>query len=203
MLERADRQQLGVLARDLAEVALDKGDLVCEPAPSELGAQLSYLLGGRVDAGTERRVVLPGVKQQAAPATADIDEGLARLQLYFAADVIHLVLLRLLERGRSLGPIGAGVHHADRVEPIPVERLSQAIVVTRIRLRLLDRAVRESPFVPAIAKPHQRVRQPVVPTVESGAKSKRDVAVDVDAAREVGLQQADIAERDRAALCAP
>jgi hypothetical protein len=57
--------------------------------------------------------------------------------------------------------------------------------------------------VPAIAQVRQEVRQPIEATVETGAKRKRDLAVDVDGAGEVRLQQADIAECDGAPLCAP
>ena len=66
--------------------------------------------------------MLPRVEQQAAPAAADVDERFARREPHLAAHVVHLVALRLLERGRAVTPVGARVHHRRRVEPLPVER---------------------------------------------------------------------------------
>src|SRR6267378_762029 len=98
VLERADREQLVELARHLAEVALEHLDLAFEAAALDLGARFLDLLGGGVDAGAERAVFLPRVKEQVSPAAADVGEGVASLQQDLAAHVIHLGDLRFLER---------------------------------------------------------------------------------------------------------
>ncbi len=59
VLERADRQQLVVLAGHLAEVAFDHAQLVVEAAARDLGAQLRDLLGRRVDPGARARRSAP------------------------------------------------------------------------------------------------------------------------------------------------
>src|SRR5262252_4714143 len=68
VLERSDREQLVELARHLAEVALEHLDLALEPAAPDLGARLLDLLGGRVDAGAARAVLVPGIEEQVAPS---------------------------------------------------------------------------------------------------------------------------------------
>src|SRR5215470_15834711 len=97
VLERADREQLVVLARYLAEVAFDELDLVLEAALRDVGAQLAHLLGGVVDPGAERAVALVGMVEQPAPAATHVDEGLAARELHLAAHVIHLRDLRFLD----------------------------------------------------------------------------------------------------------
>src|SRR5258708_27160678 len=120
VLERPDREQLVELARHLAEVALQHLDLAFEAAALDLGARFLDLFGGGVDAGAERAVLLPGVEEQVAPAAADVGEGVASLEQDLAAHVVHLGDLRFLERLGSVGEPGAGVGHADLVEPFPV-----------------------------------------------------------------------------------
>src|SRR5437899_8980302 len=153
VLERADREQLVELARHLAEVALEHFDLAFEAAALDLGARFPDLLGGGVDAGAERAVLLPGVEEQVAPAAADVGEGVAPLEQDLAAHVVHLGDLRFLERLRSVGEPGAGVGHAHFVEPFPVEVLPRSVVKARVRLRPRDRCIAVSEFVPPVAHP--------------------------------------------------
>ena len=197
MLERSDREQLVVLARDLAEVAFDDVELVGEAAARDLGPRFLDLSRRRVDPGAERAVVLERVEQKAAPAGADVDEGLAGREPHLAAHVVHLVALRLLERRRALLPVGAGVHHRGQVEPQPIERLPEPVVEDRVRLRLRERAVREAPLVPAVAHADDRIRDEVAAAFEAGAERLGQVTFDVDIAVEVGFEQADVAlQRD-------
>ncbi len=198
MLERADRQQLVVLAGHLAEIAFDQSDPVIEPATHELGAKLGDLFGGRIDAGAQRAVALPCVEQQAAPAAADVDEGFAALELHLATDMIHLVLLRFLQRLRALLPVCAGVHHADAIEPELVESLAQPVVKPGVGLGLRDRLVGKTEFVPAVAHRDQRVVRVVEARIECGAEREREIAFDVEVAVEIGFEQADRAESEHA-----
>ena len=142
--------------------------------------------------------MLPRVEQQSAPAAADIDEGFAALELHLAADVVHLVLLRFLQRLRAFLPVGARVHHADLVEPELVESLAQPVVKPGVGLGLRDRLVGETEFVPAVAQRDQRVLRIVEPRVERGAERQREIAFDVEVAVEIGFEQADRTESEHA-----
>src|SRR5882672_5141941 len=195
MLERADRQQLVELARHLAEVALEDLDLALEAAALDLGARLLDLLGGGVDAGAERPVSVPGEEQQVAPAAADVGEGLALLQQYLAADVVHFRELRFLERLRAVGEPGAGVGHAHFVEPLAVEVLSGAVVKARVELRLTDRSIAVAEFMPPVAHLDEEGRFAVEPGVHAGAEGVRDAALDVDVPVEIRLEEADVSEK--------
>jgi hypothetical protein len=107
------------------------------------------------------------------------------LERDLAADVVHLVRLRFLERRGSFAPVRARVHHADAVEPRRVKRLAEAVVGARIGLGLGNRAIREPELVPPVAQPDQRVGALAEVAGERGAKDQCDVAVDVDIAVEV------------------
>src|SRR5712692_1945554 len=141
VLERADREQLVELARHLAEIALEDFHLALQTAALDLLARLAHLLGRGVDARAARTVLLPGVEQQVAPTAADVGEGIPRLEQHLLADVVHLVRLRFFQRPRAVHEPGAGVRHADFVEPLPVEALAGSIVETRVLLGLRDRSV--------------------------------------------------------------
>ena len=98
----------------------------CQSPPFEFRAELGDLPGRRVDAGAERAVMLAGVEQEAAEAAADVDEGIARLEGDLAADVVHLVALRFLERRGPFAPVRAGVEHADAIEPRSKNRMPRS-----------------------------------------------------------------------------
>src|SRR6185369_3476478 len=117
VLERADRDDLVVLAMHLAEIRLDHVERAFEPAARDLAAQPLDLLGGGVEAGDLRAVELLGMEHEAAKAAADVDHGLARGEAHLAAHVLDLVALRLLDGARALAPISARVHHELAVEP--------------------------------------------------------------------------------------
>src|SRR6266704_17238 len=198
VLERAHGSQLLELPRHFAEVALEHLDLALEAAALDLGARFPDLFGGGVDAGAERAVLLPGVKEQVSPAAADVGEGVASLQPDLAAHVIHLGDLRFLERLGSVGEPGAGVGHAHFVEPFPVEVLSRPVVKARVRLRLRDRCVAVPELVPPVAHLDEESRLVVEAGVHARAESVREAALDIDIAVEIGLEKADVAEQQHA-----
>src|SRR5216110_441191 len=191
VLERDFRE----LPRHFTEVALEHLDLALEAAALDLGARFLDLFGGGVDAGAERAVLLPGVEEQVAPAAADVGEGVASLEQDLAAHVIHLGDLRFLERLGSVGEPGAGVGHARFVEPFPVEVLSRPVVKARVRLRLRNRRVAVSEFVPPVAHLDEESRLAVETGVHAGAESVREAALDIDIAVEIGLEKSDVAEQ--------
>src|SRR5213083_1483871 len=198
VLERPDREQLVELARRLAEVALEHLDLALQAAALDLGARFLDLFGGGVDAGAERAVLLPGVEEQVAPAAADVGEGVAPLEQDLAAHVVHLGDLRFLERLGSVREPGAGVGHARFVEPFPVEVLSRPVVKARVRLRLRNRRVAVSEFVPPVAHLDEESRLAVEAGVHARAEGVREAALDIDIAVEIGLEKADVAEQQHA-----
>src|SRR5262245_56386754 len=104
VLKDADRDALVVDARDFAEVGFDHLEGFAEAPPRNFAAHRFDLLARRVDAGAERLVAFPCVEREAAPATTDIHESLAALELNLAADVLHLVLLSFLQRGGAFLP---------------------------------------------------------------------------------------------------
>src|SRR6266581_4925774 len=182
--------------RVVAPQVFDVHDL--EPAALDLGTRFPDLFGGGVDAGAERAVLLPGVEEQVAPAAADVGEGVASLEQDLAAHVIHLGDLRFLERLGAVGEPGAGVGHAHFVEPFPVEVLSRPVVKARVRLRLRDRRVAVSEFVPPVAHLGEESRLAVETGVHARAEGVREAALDIDIAVEVGLEKADVAEQQHA-----
>src|SRR6185312_17392953 len=82
MLECPDGQELVVLVRDLAKIALNHADLVGKSTALYFRPCLPHLLGGRIDASAERPVVFPRMMQKSTPTRTDIDECLTRLQLH-------------------------------------------------------------------------------------------------------------------------
>src|SRR6266508_3089441 len=169
VLERADREQLVELPRHLAEIALEHLDLAFEAAAPDLGAYFLDLLGGGVDAGADRPVLLPGVEEQVAPAAADVGEGIATLEQDLAAHVVHLGDLRFLERLGCVGEPGAGVGHAHFVEPFAVEILAGPVVEAGVRFRLRDRRVAADELVPPVAHLDEESRH----AVEAGVAEKQ------------------------------
>src|SRR5581483_4844688 len=130
----------------------------------------------------------------------DVHHALAGPQADLAADVLDLVALRLLDRLRAFLPVGAGVHHQLAVEPHAVEVGAVAVMEARVRLGLGDRAVGEAQLVPLVARPYQGVRTAVEAAVQPGTACLRQVAVDIDIAVEIRLEQTDVAESQRAPL---
>ena len=80
------------------------------------------------DAVADDAVVLGGMDQHRAPAAADVEQPLARLQPQLAADMVELVGLRLVDAVGEIGEIAAAVDHAF-VEEEPVEIVRDVVVM--------------------------------------------------------------------------
>src|SRR5712692_1836952 len=202
VLEGADRQQFVELARHLAEVALEHLHLAFEAAALDLLARLAHLLGGGVDSRAARAVFLPGVEEQVAPAAADVGEGVPRLEQHLPADVVHLVRLRFLQRLGTVHEPGAGVRHADLVEPLPVKALARTVMEPRVLLGLRDRGVAVKELVPPVAHPDEEGRAVVESGIQGGAESEREATFNVDIPVEISLQKSHVAEQQHAPRCA-
>ena len=153
------------------------------------------LLRRRVDAGDVNAVLLGGVEHEATESAAHVDDALSGGKLYLARDVFHLRDLRLEDALLRMLVVGAGVHEVGIVQHLRVELRPRARSgIGRFPWawrwgRLLNR------------RPCQRLRMPTSRScrvVEAGGEPDGhefvQIAVDVDLAIEVGLEEADMAE---------
>ena len=136
VLEHADRDERVVRARQIAVVVLDELDLAVEAELLGPRARVRDLLLRDVEAAHAHAVVLRHEQREAAPAAAGLDDALAGLQLQLAADVMHLRLLRLLDRHRGIREVRAGVLQRLAVEPQLVEVVAEVVVVVNVALRV-------------------------------------------------------------------
>src|SRR5205823_3274436 len=98
MLEHADGRDLVEGAGELAVILQLDRDPVLEPKPPYLLLRKIVLRLRQRHAMRGDAVMLRGVADEPAPAAADIEEALARLQPQLAADHVELGRLRLGER---------------------------------------------------------------------------------------------------------
>ena len=109
VLEHADRRYLVERPR-FRQVAV-VAQFNAHPALQALGgdqlAHMRILVGRQRDAGRINAVMLGSPQQQRAPAGADVQETLARLEHQLAADVVELGLLRLRQGHAAVAVIGA------------------------------------------------------------------------------------------------
>jgi hypothetical protein len=152
-----------------------------------------HLLGGGVHAHAVRAGQLVRAQQEAAEATAHVDEGLAARQLQLAAHVVALVALRLLQGARVPGPVRAGVEQERIVEPEAVEGIGQRVVRLGILLGAAVVAVGAAQLVQAVADPVEQVRLGFEPAVERRAHQRAEAALDVERAVEIGLGERQMA----------
>lgn len=130
VLEHADTDHLveAAIARQVAVVEQLQGDPVFQAlGPDPFLAQRQLFLA-QGDAGDLDAELASGQARQAAPATADIQQLLARLQAQLATQVAKLGQLRGGEVFPAGFEIGAGIDHF-RIQPEPVEVVGQVVVV--------------------------------------------------------------------------
>src|SRR5207237_10738991 len=73
-------------------------------------------------------IVLRGIDEQPAPATADIQQTLPRSQAQLATKVLHLVFLCRLQVVIRRSEVGAGVNHA-RIQPERKKIVGAVVVI--------------------------------------------------------------------------
>ncbi len=186
VLVHADAGNLVVGAVERQVVGERHGHPVGQAEPPDLGLAIVVLRLRQGHAMGGDAVVLGGVAQQRAPAAADVEEQLPRLQPQLAADDVELVPLRLLQRVGPVAEIGAGIDHL-RVEEELVEFVAGIVVE-------LD----EIP-VPIFCAPPRRVA-----AVEFVADRRPAVAGQQQAQRPgPGKALAQLAEADSGGLPAP
>ena len=132
VLDHADRgDRVERLARDLAVVHDADVDLVGHARRGgALARELRLRLAQR-DPGDVHAVLARGVQRERAPAAADVEHPLARLQRELRADEVELGPLRLLQRRRAARPDRARVRH--RLVEEQREVLVGEVVVVRDR----------------------------------------------------------------------
>ncbi|MCY1426919.1 hypothetical protein D9M71_427480 [compost metagenome] len=130
MLEHANADNLveATILRQVAVVEDLQVDLVGQALCLDaLAAELELLLA-QGDAEHLRAIFASSETRQPTPATAYVEQVVASVQAQFAAQVIELVLLRLIERVVRLTEVGARVGHV-LIQPQLVERVGNVVVV--------------------------------------------------------------------------
>ena len=126
-------------------VVLDELDAIVQTVALRPVAGVRDLLVRDVERPHPHAVVPRHEQREAAPAAARFDDAFAGLQPQLAAHVVHLGLLRLLERHPGLGEVGAGVLQRFAVEPDRVKIVAEIVmpvdVVGRGRQRRIRRQV--------------------------------------------------------------
>ncbi len=128
-----------------------------------------------------------GVLQQAAPATADVEQRHARFQLQLAADQIELGELGLVERLRVF-PVAAAVGHG-----IVEHQLEQVVAQVVVLLRHLAGAAQALPVTQGVGeylkRQHPAVLAQVVAAGAQHAERELIQGVAVPPAVHVGLAE--------------
>ena len=157
MLVHADRHDLVELAVKGRIVAdLDRHP-VPEPEALDLGLGVGGLLFGKRYAIGDGAVMLRGVADQRAPAAADIEEPLARLEPELAADHLQLVGLHAVDVVRPVGGVAAAINHL-AVEEERVEGVRHVVVVGDVALVLRGRAARRGLVRDGLERPRPAAR---------------------------------------------
>src|SRR5438552_2106582 len=130
VLEHADARDLveDALARNIAIVlqahlAAALESLLPDPSRGEF-----VLIPAERDARRPGAILLGCSQNERAPATADIQEPFARLELELVEDVIEFLFLSELQGIGLAAEIGAGIHHVP-VQPQRVEVVRNVVVV--------------------------------------------------------------------------
>ncbi len=103
-------------------------DAVLQPGRAHALARQVKLVLRQRHAHALRAKPLRRTQHQCAPATANVEQALARLQADLAQDVVDLFHLRFVQRLVAVFEIGARIHHA-LTEPLGVERVGHVVVV--------------------------------------------------------------------------
>src|SRR6266852_3412524 len=130
MLEHADARDLveDALARNIAVVLQAHLAAALEPLlPNPLRGEF-VLVSAERDARGPGTVFLGRAQDERAPAAADVQKPLARLEQELPEDVIELLFLGVLQGIGSTAEIGAGIDHVP-VQPQRIEVVRNVVVV--------------------------------------------------------------------------
>jgi hypothetical protein len=129
VLDHADaRDRVELVRGQVAVVAHLELDLAVEPRVLRLLPRQLRLRRRERDAEHPRAVLLRGVARERAPAGADVEDVVTRLQRQLATHHVELLELRLLQRRRAAVPDRARVRHGV-VEEVLEEVVGDVVVV--------------------------------------------------------------------------
>ena len=140
-LNHLDRNELVKLTRHLlhlAVVAHQDLDPLLKPRARHPLRRVRKLLLADGHARHPAAAALRGAHGQAAPAAADLEDVVRRLELELVDDEVELVELRLVERVLGRLEVGARVHPR-LVEEEPVHVVAQVVVLRNVAPRPLHR----------------------------------------------------------------
>ena len=183
------RDLVELLGRDVAVVhAQDVALLLGDAGGAESVSSVSGTLLGDGDTGDLGTVVKTGEFGKSTPATANVEQGLAFLEVKLLANEGHLVVLELLESfltGRVRDNT-AGVNHA-RTEEVSVVVVTGVVVGANLLHVLLTGVEKDITSESAEQELHERPGQLEVSPVVAVLKDIEQVTVDIDLAVDVHL----------------
>ena len=107
--------------------------LVLKSEARDLFLRIGELLLGKRHADRVNAKMFGGVTDERAPAAADVEQAISRLQAQLAADHGELVVLRSRQIAVPVAEIGAAVDHLG-IEKERIERVGKIIVVVGVFL---------------------------------------------------------------------
>ena len=128
VLEHAHAGDAVELARHVAVVLQADLDQVRQAGRRHALARQRILVFRQGHAHAAGAILLCGTDDERTPAAADVEQGLARLQLDFLQDMVDLLDLRLRQRFIAMFEIGTGIHES-RVEKLFIKRVRHVVVV--------------------------------------------------------------------------
>src|SRR5689334_17141779 len=131
------------------------------------------------------------VDSETSPATARLDDALARLQPHLAADVVHFRYLRFIERSSGCRVVGARVRHGP-AQPQRIKLVAYVVVMMNVVARAVQGV--DAPTTHHFDTPAQNGE--AAPGSRAGTVNGFEYAyqitVDADATLAVGLAKADL-----------
>ena len=128
MLEHADAGDAVELAVHVPVVGQQNLAAIGQPGSSDAFPGEFVLVAGKRDAGAVGSGSFGGAQDQRAPAAADVEQALVRLQVVLAQHVVQLLNLRFFQAVRMVLEVGARINHV-LVQPKPVEIVRNVVVV--------------------------------------------------------------------------
>ena len=156
VFQHADRDEGITGSGDGTVILFDELALSLQSFGTGAFARIADLFPRNVVGPDHDAIVACHVQRQPAPAATGLHHGLAGLQAQLATDIFQLGLLGVIQAGRGLRKVGAGIHQV-RIQPQPVERIADVIVVVDVAARacqcpgLAQRQVQLEPLPPAPA----------------------------------------------------
>ncbi len=198
VLQHADGDEGVIVAIDVAVVVLDVLDPIAQSFARRALRREAHLLMGDVVGTHPGAVVDRHVPSQRPPAAASLHHPVTGLEAEFAADVIELRLLGLLDGEVGLRIVRAGVLHL-AIEPQAIEFIAQIVMVVDVRLRARQGIEARTPgHQPVRAREQHAVGEAHGPARVQLAQHLHQIAVDAQATGAVLVAEGNILHRQQA-----